>query len=149
MDAEVLKLDESSPERKRPFPVTLLTVLVLSITIIHLVRLINAVTWWSFLSTLPGKPPEYLAITGLIGFISGSILLWGLWTGKSFIPLLTRLMTIIYLGLQWFEKVQSIRAGNTFENWPFAALATSFGLLFVIWVFSQPATKVYFGDMHE
>ena len=72
MVEEVLNLNDSIQGRKRPFSVTLLAGLVLSITIVHLVRFINALTWWSFLTTLPGKPPLYLALTGLFGTLANT-----------------------------------------------------------------------------
>ena len=140
---------EPLQDRKRPFSVTLLALLVLSITIVHLVRFINAHTMWSFLSTLPGKPPLYLALTGLIGSIAGLVVFWGLWTGKPNTPLATRILIVVYLGYQWLEQILAVRAGNEFENWPFAMTATLIFLLFVYWTLSHTAAKVYFGEMHE
>ena len=104
---------------------------------------------WSFLSTLPGKPPLYLALTGLIGSIAGLVVFWGLWTGKPNTPLATRILIVVYLGYQWFEQILAVRAGNEFENWPFAMTATLIFLLFVYWTLSRTAAKVYFGEMHE
>lgn len=149
MVEEVLKLSDSIQGRKRPFSVTLLAVLVLIITIIHLVRFINALTMWSFLSTLPSKPPFYLALTGLIGSIAGIVVFWGLWTGKPNTPLATRILAVVYLGYQWLEQLLAVRAGNKFENWPFAMITTLTFLLFVFWTLSHSAAKVYFGEMHE
>lgn len=149
MEEEVLNLSDSIQERKRPFSVTLLAVMVLTITIVHLVRFINALTMWSFLSTLPGKPPLYLALTGLIGSFAGIAIFWGLWTGKPNTPLATRIMTAVYLGYQWLEQFLAVRAGNEFKNWPFVTIATLIVLLFVLWTLSHSAAKVYFGEMHE
>ena len=149
MVEEVLNLNDSIQDRKRPFSVTLLAGLVLSITIVHLVRFINALTWWSFLTTLPGKPPLYLALTGLFGTLAGVVVFWGLWTGKHRAPLATRIIIVVYLGYQWLEQFLSVRAGNKFENWPFATVATLIVLIFVFWTLSHSAAKAYFGEMHE
>jgi len=149
MGEEVLNSNDLTQDRKRPFSVTLLAGLVLSITIVHLVRFINALTLWSLLSTLPGKPPLYLALTGFIGSIVGLVVFWGLWTGKSRAPLATRLLTVVYLGYQWFEKILSVRAGNEFGNWPFATAATIIVLILVFGTLSHSAAKAYFGEMHE
>lgn len=146
---EVPKLNDLQQARSRPFSVTLLAVLVLSITIVHLVRFINALTMWSFLSSLPGKPPLYLVMTGLIGSIAGIVVFWGLWIGKPNAPLATRILTVVYLGYQWLEQILAVRAGNEFENWPFAMVATVTLMLFVFWTLSHTAAKVYFGEMHE
>lgn len=149
MVEEVQKLSESKVSRKRPFSVTLLAVLVLSITIVHLVRFINSLTLWNFLTELPGKPPFYLALTGLFGTIAGALVFWGLWTGNPRAPLATGILTVIYLSLQWLEQILSVRAGNEFENWPFWIGMTLMGLVFVVWTLSHAGSKVYFGEMHE
>jgi hypothetical protein len=149
MVEEVLDLNDSIQDRKRPFSVTLLAGLVLIITIVHLVRFVNALTLWSFLTNLPGKPPLYLALTGLIGSLAGAVVSWGLWTGKPRAPLATRLLIVVYLVYQWVEQILSVRAGNEFENWPFWTSMTLIILIFVNWTLSHQSAKAYFGEMHE
>ena len=135
--------------RKRPFLVTLLALLVLSITIIYLVRLINSMTLWNFLAALPGISPLYLALTGLILTLVGALLFFGLWTGNPRAPRATRVLTVAYLSYQWLEWIQSVRGGNEFENWPFAAGMTLFVIIFIFWTLSRSDAKTFFGDMHE
>lgn len=149
MVVEVLTLSDSNLDRKRPFSVTLLTVLVLSITIVHLVRFINTLTLWNFLTELPGKSPIYLGLTGMFGFIAGALLSWGLWTGKPRAPLAAAVLTVIYLCIQWLEQILAVRAGNEFENWPFMVGMTLIVLIFVFWTLSHASSKAYFGEMHE
>jgi hypothetical protein len=149
MVEEVLDLNDSIQDRKRPFSVTLLAGLVLIITIVHLVRFVYALTLWSFLTNLPGKPPLYLALTGLIGSLAGAVVSWGLWTGKPRAPLATRLLIVVYLVYQWVEQILSVRAGNEFENWPFWTSMTLIILIFVNWTLSHSGAKAYFGEMHE
>ena len=135
--------------RKRPFLVTLLALLVLSITIIYLVRLINSITLWNFLAALPGISPLYLALTGLILTLVGALLFFGLWTGNPRAPRETRVLTVAYLSYQWLEWIQSVRVGNEFENWPFAAGMTLFVIIFIFWTLSRSDAKTFFGDMYE
>jgi len=135
--------------RKRPFLVTLLALLVLSITIIYLVRLINSITLWNFLAALPGISPLYLALTGLIVTLVGALLFWGLWTGNPRAPRATRVLTMAYLSYQWLEWIQSVRIGNEFENWPFAAGMTLFVIIFIFWTLSRSDAKTFFGGMYE
>jgi len=135
--------------RKRPFLVTLLALLVLSITIIYLVRLINSITLWNFLAALPGISPLYLALTGLILTLVGALLFFGLWTGNPRAPRATRVLTVAYLSYQWLEWIQSVRVGNEFENWPFAAGMTLFVIIFIFWTLSRSDAKTFFGEMHE
>jgi len=146
---EVLNLSDLTQVGKRPFLVTLLAVVVLSITIIHLVRLVNTLTQWNFLASFPGISPPYLALTGLFWVIVGALLFWGLWTGKSSTPQTTRVLTVVYLSYQWIERILSVRAGNELENWPFAAGMTLIVLIFIFWTLSRSGAKAYFGEMHE
>ena len=101
---------------RRPFSVTLLACLVLIITIVHLVRFIYAITWWRFLTTLPGSPPLLFAVTGFLGLLLGAALFWGLWIGNSRTPLAARILVPLYIGYQWIEQIYSVMNGSTFEN---------------------------------
>jgi hypothetical protein len=149
MTGKVQILDNRQQKRNRPFLVTLLALLVLSITIIYLVRLVNTLTSWNFLAALPGISPLFLAFTGLIVTLAGALLFWGLWTGKPGTPRATRILTVAYLGYQWLEWILSIRVGNEFENWMFAASMTIFVIFFIFWTLSRSDAKIFFGEMHE
>lgn len=144
-----LDLNDFAETRKRPFLVTLLAVLVLTITTINLVRLINTLILWSFLVSLPGVPPLYLAATGLIGFLIGVPLFWGLWTGDPRAPKATKIVIILYLSYQWLERIVLTRTGNRLDNWPFTASMTLITFLFVFWTLRRSDVKDYFGDLHE
>jgi hypothetical protein len=142
-------LSERVQNIKRPFSVTLLAWLVLIITIVHLVRFIYAIAWWRFLTTLPGTPPSMLSLTGLIGFLIGAALFWGLWIGKSGAPRAARILIPIYLGWEWFEQVLAVWRGNQFENWPFMAAISLVVILFTYWTVSSAGAKLFFGEVHE
>lgn len=140
---------ESQSDRNRPFFVTLLALLVLSITIIYLVRLINSIILWDFLAALPGISPLFLALTGLIVTLAGALLFWGLWTGKPGAPRATRLLGVVFLGYQWIEWLLSVIVGNQFENWLFATGMTLLAIIFIFWTLSRSDAKTFFGEMHE
>jgi hypothetical protein len=134
---------------RRPFAVTLLAGLVLMITVVHLVRLVYAITWWRFLTTLQGNPPHVIALTGLIGLLTGAALFWGLWIGHSRAPLAARILIPLYLGFQWVEQILSLQRGNKFENWPFMAAISLVVIIFTYWTLSTSRAKIYFGELHE
>ncbi len=134
---------------RRPFSVTLLACLVLIITIVHLVRFIYAITWWRFLTTLPGSPPLLFAVTGFLGLLLGAALFWGLWIGNSRTPLAARILVPLYIGYQWIEQIYSVINGSTFENWPFMALISLIVIIFTYWTLSTSKAKTFFGDLHE
>jgi hypothetical protein len=149
MIEEVLNLGNQTGDRKRPFLVTLLAVLVLTITIVNLLRLVNTVALWTFLSGIPGVSPFYLAVTGLVWTLLGAALFWGLWTGKSRAPRATRVLTIFYLGYEWLERIVFTGSGNELQNWPFLAILSIILILFTFWTLSRSDAKAFFGVMHE
>ncbi|MFL7893950.1 MAG: hypothetical protein ACK2UM_00140 [Anaerolineales bacterium] len=134
---------------RRPFSVTLLAGLVLIITIVHLVRFVYAITWWRFLTTLPGKTPLWLATTGLIGLLVGAVLFWGLWIGNPHSPVAARIIIPAYIGLQWIEQVYSTWRGNIIENWQFTVVISLVVIIFTYWTLSTSRAKIYFGVLHE
>ena len=135
---------------RRPFLVTLLALLVLTITATHLVRFLLAVSWWDFLSSLPRVSPIYLALTGLIWTLVGLPLAWGLWTGFTRVPQAMQIFTLVYALYWWLEKLWIARSNREeATNWPFAAGLTAVLLVTVFWTFSRPRAKAFFGDMNE
>lgn len=149
MIEEVLDLGNQTRDQKRPFRVTLLAVLVLTITIVNLLRLVNTITLWSFLSGIPGVSPFYLAVTGLVWTLLGAALVWGLWTGKPKAPRGTRVLTVFYLGYEWLERIVFNGSGNELQSWPFFAILTIIFILFTFWTLSRSDAKAFFGVMHE
>ena len=142
-------MSDFNQDVKRPFTVTLLACMVLIITIVHLVQLVYAITWWRFLTTLPVKSPLYIALSGLIGFLIGAALFWGLWSGNTRAPLAARIMIPLYISLEWLEQILSVWRGNNFENWPFMAAISLVVIIFTYWILSTSRAKTYFGEMHE
>ena len=133
----------------RPFLVTLVAILVLTITGIHLVRLIQTLSWWDFLSSLPHVSPIYLALTGLFWTLAGLPIVVGLWLGRPGLPRATRLLALAYALYVWLDRLLVANADREMENWPFAVGVTALFLFIVFWTFSRPQVKNYFGEMHE
>lgn len=118
--------------RSRPFGVTLLLWLVLSLSAWGAVRLIAALRWWNLLNEFEARlSPLYFSITGAGWMVVGAVLLWGvfrryMWTYWA-IPVSFTLWIVQY----WIERVffQSPRA-----NISFALLLTT--LLFILTLLS-------------
>ena len=146
-EAPSSRAERRKPER--PLLVTLLALVVLSITAIHLTRFINSLTAWEFLSSLTGVSPLYLALTGLVGVLVSLPLFLGLWRGHPKSPLATRILAVAYTIYEWLERSGLIGAGGLRPSWPFAAGVTLILLIFIFWVLSRPNAKAFFGEMHE
>jgi len=135
--------------RKRPFIVTSISLAVLSITTIHLVRFVQALTAWGFLSSLPGISPGYLAATGLAGVMAGLPLFWGLWRGHGWAPAATRSLAALYTLYWWLEELLTAQSAENLVNWPFNAFLSIILLLLFFLPFFLPGVKAYFGAPHE
>lgn len=111
--------DPDSMFRRRPFGVTLLLWLVLSLSAWGAVRLLAALRWWNVLSEFEARlGPPYLALTGAGWMLAGAVLLWGifsasgnLWTYRA-IPAGVALWIVQY----WIERIffQAPRANVSF-----------------------------------
>ena len=128
--------------RRRPFGVTLLLWLVLSLSVWGAVRLLATLRWWDVLNEFgAGLSPLYLSITGAGWIFAGFALLWSLfsaqlWTYRA-IPIAISLWLVQY----WVERMffESSRA-----NLPFALIASL--LLFIVALLSafNRRTKEFF-----
>jgi hypothetical protein len=101
--------------RKRPFGVTLLLWLVLSLSAWGVVRLLAALRWWNVLNEFGASlSPLYLSITGVFWAVVGIVLLWGLFSGKPWTRLAIPISVFLWLMGYWIERM--------FFEWPRANL---------------------------
>ena len=135
--------------RKRPFGVTLLLWLVLSLSAWGLVRLLAALRWWNVLYEFEARlSPLVLSVTGVIWLIVGGVLLWGLFSGRLWMYLAIPIAIAVWLIEYWIERLffESPRA-----NFPFALIASL--LLFIVTLISafNRSTKEFFirSEEHE
>ena len=135
--------------RRRPFGVTLLLWLVLSLSAWGAVRLIAALRFWTLLSEFEARlNPWYLSLTGVGWMIVGTVLLWGLFSGKLWSPRAILVSIALWIVQYWIERVffETPRA-NVF----FALIVTA--LLFIVTLISafNRKTKEFFirSEEHE
>lgn len=117
--------------RKRPFGVTLLLWLVLSLSAWGVVRLLAVLRSWDVLREFGARlSPSYLFITGAGWAAVGIVLLWGTFSGKLWTRVVIPVSISLWLVEYWIERIffESPR-----ENFLFA-LAASVLLLVVILV---------------
>lgn len=130
--------------RCRPFRVTLLAVGVLTITSLSLLRLVEAVRQWQFLSSLPGVSPIYLALTGLIWATIGLPLCWGLWRGHTRAAKCAPVYTLAFALYYWFDKIFIANRATSLTNWPVNAVLTIIGLTYTFWALRARISRIYF-----
>lgn len=134
---------------RRPFFVTLLTVVVLIIASTHLVRFIEALSEWDFLSSLPRVSPVYLAATGLLWTLVGLPLIWGLWRGHAQARKAIRILTPAYTSYYWLDRTLVKSAVGSPANWPFALGLTIILLILIYWVLSTSRSRSFFGEIDD
>ena len=126
---------------KRPFSVTILLWLVLSLTVWSGLRLYSAIRWWYTLFEFAAMPsPWYIAISGGIWLIASITLLWGMWQAKAWIRYALlgtgAGFTIWYWCDRLFFQMPSY-------NWLFALLANVLILIVLSVCVFVPGTKTF------
>jgi len=107
---------------KRPFGVTLLLWMVLTLIVWGAVRFFAALRWWAILVEFEsGLSPLYLSITGAGWGVAGCVLLWSMFTGRSWTRQAILIGATIWLLEYWMERIffQSPRV-----DLPFALAST-------------------------
>ena len=135
--------------RRRPFSVTLLLWLVLSLSAWGAVRLLAALRWWNVLNEFEASlGPLYLSLTGTVWLIVGLVLLWGLFSAKMWTRLAILAAITLWVMEYWIERIffESPRA-----NFPFVLIVCI--LLFILTFISafNRKTKDFFmrSEEHE
>jgi hypothetical protein len=128
----------------RPIRVTLLAVGVLTITSLHLLRLVEAVRQWQFLTGLSGVSPVYLAFTGLIWASAGLPLFWGLWRGHARAARFAPGYLLAFALYYWLDRIFIANPATSLANWPVTAALTIVGLAYMFWALRARASRNYF-----
>ena len=135
--------------RNRPFSVTLLLWLVLSLSAWGVVRWQAALRTWDVLTEFGARlSPQYLSISGAVWTVVGLGLLWALFRGKEGTRFAIAIAVFLWIMQYWGERLffESPR-----PNAPFALLACI--VLFGVTLIStlNPKTKSFLSrsEAHE
>jgi hypothetical protein len=91
---------------RRPFGVTLLLWMVLSLSAWGLIRLVATLRWWDVLSEFKASlSPLYLSITGAGWAVAGTVLLWSMWSGRAWSRLAILTSILLWLAEYWIERL--------------------------------------------
>jgi hypothetical protein len=137
--------ENHAPSRpRRPIRVTLLAMGVLTITSLHLLRLVEAVRQWQFLTELPGVSPLYLALNGSIWASAGLLLFWGLWRGHARAARFAPVYLLVFALYYWLDRIFIANPAVSLTNWHVTAALTVFGLAYMFWALRARASRNYF-----
>ena len=141
--------ENSSPERySRPTGVTLLAVGVLIIAVYHLVRLAQAIAQWQTLAGIRDFLPLYLSLSGAFWGIAGLVLSWGLWSGRSWAPRLTRWAALLFAAHYWVDRLFLQTSAGQSVNTLFVTAMTLILIGWIFWILSRRKAHRYFGELH-
>jgi len=132
---------------RRPFGVTLLLWMVLSLSAWGAIRFFAALRWWDVLYEFDARlSPLYLSITGAGWGVAGAVLLWSMWSGKAWSIRAIIASIILWLAEYWIERLffQSPRA-----NLPFALIASALLLVVTFASALNRNTKYFFTRSEE
>jgi hypothetical protein len=126
---------------QRPFGVTLLLWLVLSLSAWGVVRFLAALRWWDVLTEFGARlSPLYLSITGAGWSVVGGVLFWGIATRKAWARIGVIAVACAWQIQYWIERVffQSEHA-----NLPFSLIASALLLVAIFIVSFHSSTKKF------
>jgi uncharacterized membrane protein (DUF2068 family) len=110
---------------------------------INLLRFVQAIRQWDFLSELLSIPPFYLAATGLFWGILGLVAAWGLWRGRRWAPSLTIVAALAYTLYFWLDRLLLSSDGPGI-NWPFVSTLNAALLFLTAWILTRGRAKAFF-----
>lgn len=134
---------------RRPFAVTSLAGLVLTLTGMQILRAWAVLSNWDFYSSLPlNISPLFLAVSGLFWGGLGAFLLRGVWRGKDWAPRITRWAALGFAFFGLVDRAILQTRGPQDVTWPFDLVLTFVLLASVFGILSLPKTKAFFGAEH-
>jgi hypothetical protein len=128
------KLKSSRPKR-----VTFLAILALIIAIFNGIRIGETIFFWKILIEFDGQS-LYTLISGVVWLLSGLLLVWGLWTGKSWSWGAALGFFITYPAWYWLDRLL-VQTPHT--NWPFSLRLTVIFLCLVLPILFSRRTRRY------
>ena len=103
---ENLSFTGSEMKRKRPRVITYLSILAFLFSFFYLLRFSQALIQWEILGDLPlSISPLYLVINGLVWGLSGLVLGWSLWTGRSWARKFCLIYTFVFAAFFWIDLI--------------------------------------------
>ena len=132
---------------QRPFGVTLLLWMVLSLSAWGAIRSFAALRWWDVLYEFSARlSPLYLLVMGVAWSIAGVVLIWSIWSGRAWSRAASIAAILIWLAEYWIERLffQSPRA-----NLPFAVVSSVLLLAVTFAITSNRPTKNFLNQSEE
>ncbi|MFO8036048.1 MAG: hypothetical protein R6U57_05430 [Anaerolineales bacterium] len=137
-------------EKKRPWPVTALCAILLCTSLVHILKMSQALIHWDLLQTLPlSASPLYLALHGFLWGTVGAAVTFMLWKGLPWARRITLILALLYSLWFWVDAAW-VKAPEVFRTrWPFNLAVTLAGLSLVTAAVYLPSSRAYFQEMRD
>jgi hypothetical protein len=137
----------TSHPSQRPAVITSLAVVAALVSIFHLIKFLQVLRDWSVLAELSLLvPPIYLAADGLVWFITGGGLAWGLWKGRPWARLVGHIISLLYFLGFWIDRLWIANPDRLLRRWPVNLLISLASLALVLWSLNRPSSREYFQE---
>ena len=128
--------------RKRPFPVTLLLLIVSLYTLWNGIRIFGSIKFWEIMieyNAFPG--PLYLAIISIAWVLIGTICLFGLIKKFPWSLTMLKISTLLYSSWYWFDR---FLFRNNLQSFWLPMLFSLITIAIMIFLLHHKKTKNYF-----
>ncbi len=133
---------------KRPKSVTVLALFVLLIALINLIRMVQVIVQWQFLTDVFSYAPVYPLLSGMVWSFLGFVLFWRIWRGGRKTPILITIVSIFYSIYYWVDHF-AISPTPFDSNWLFILIINGLILTYIIWLLTRKNTKAFFGEAYD
>ncbi len=138
-------LPDGSLSKDRPRMITFLSILIFLISLFHLLKLSQAIIQWDILSTIPlTVSPLYLAADGLVWWVSGLILTWALWTGRSWTRKIGLSLALIFAAAFWIDLILITEPDILQTRWLINLVFTVLGLSAMFIILNTASSRDFF-----
>jgi len=133
---------------KRPKSITLIAVIAFMFAMLNLIRAVQAIKQWQFLTTVLSYAPVYQLLSGMVWFLCGLALFWNIWRGKAKTPLFIILGGVLYSIYYWIDRF-AISSTPFDSNWLFILVINGLFLIFIGWSLTRKNTQTFFGVAYD
>lgn len=136
--------------RSRPWSVTITAVAVFIIAVFYFTRVAAILRRWEFYDgVLLPYANVYLLLSGIVWSLAALILTVGLWTGRGWALPALKFGALLYILYDWVVRLVIGFTNAQVVNWPFILIVDLILILWLVWNFSRPTVKQFFGEEHE
>jgi thiosulfate reductase cytochrome b subunit len=123
---------------------------VLTLAVLHFLRLVNTIAKWDYFITLPlSVPLIFFVLSGLIWGLAALFLGLGLWRGKNWSLRFTHYAAIAFTVYYWVDQLFLSIDPLRKTNFRFLVGANVFLLAIIYWILSRPKAQLFFGEANE